>query len=496
MHRFSNIAVARGDFRTSAIREPVPFWVLFAACGLGCAMLILKPMVVLGVAAAIVGACAMVYLSAAIFSGKVEPLVLLWVLIFPLGYYFFSFPRDKSIITYDRVLVMALVLAIGFISRDKLPLVPRDLRHCAIAWMAFLVVATLSVTQAKNLFTTGRLLVDGFYLPTILGWVVVRYFRVEQNAAKLHLFVSIMAIYVACIGLAEMVLKQDLLPLPGAAIGFAGTLPRPNGPFDSDDEFALIGVLTFFLLLFLRNLLAGKLTFRRRVLHYLGVTASLATALMPMFRSVGISLMVVLLIASLSARKPSRRFAGFTLLGCCVLVVLLASVLAPDTYADRSDPGNVYGRLAEQRQTWRLFCSHPIVGVGLGQFADVVARDTRYLELYGNVRSVDSPHNTLGGVLAETGVLGFVPYVTAQITLFLVFWHLRKQPRRNAQLAWTYFLYIFLGYWINGMSLTVGYSSNTNLWFIFSIAVLYKYAMTEKLEPVGTGPTSVYSGVR
>jgi hypothetical protein len=29
------------------------------------------------------------------------------------------------------------------------------------------------------------------------------------------------------------------------------------------------------------------------------------------------------------------------------------------------------------------------------------------------------------------------------------------------------------------MSLTIGYASDINLWFIFSIAVLYRYAITE-----------------
>ena len=85
----------------------------------------------------------------------------------------------------------------------------------------------------------------------------------------------------------------------------------------------------------------------------------------------------------------------------------------------------------------------------------------------------------LGGILAETGILGFVPYVAAQIALFLVFWPLRRKREPRARLAWTYFLYIFLAYWINNMTLASGYSSDLNLWFILSISVLYKYSITE-----------------
>lgn len=476
--------------RARVIPDSVRFRLLFVCCGVACTLAVVKPILGLGIIAGVVGICVVLYLFAATLSGKIDPMILTWVLIFPLGYYFLSFPREKSIITLDRMLPVVLLLAIGFASRDRSKPWPPALRPCAIAWIAFLAVAAVSLIYGGNILVSGRLLVDGFLLPAILGWMVISYFRVEENAATLHLLTSLMSLYVAGIGAAEMVLREDFLPLPGSSMGFAGALPRPNGPFGTDDEFALVGLVTFFLLLFLRNLLGESISFGRQLVHYIGLTASLAMALMPMFRSVDISLMVILLIATLYARRPSRRLAGFALLLVCVLMVALVSILVPDTYADRSSPGNVYGRLAEQMQTWYLFSSHPVLGVGIGRFSDAVNGDTRYLAFYDNVRSVDSPHNTLGGILAETGILGFIPYVTAQVTLFLAFWRLRKQPTRNAQLAWTYFLYIFLGYWINGMTLASGYSSALNLWFIFSIAVLYKCSITERTtsaEPIETG---------
>src|SRR2546422_92914 len=215
-----------------------------------------------------------------------------------------------------------------------------------------LIVGTVGFYVLVCLFVST---LSGKIEPVILTWVVVRYFRVEENAATLHLVTSLMALYVAGIGVAEVVLRQDLLPLPGGEITFAGGLPRPNGPFWTNDSFALIGLVTFLLLLFLRNLLGENVSLWRRVVHYVGLTASLAMALMPMFRSVGISLMVILLIATLSTRKPSRRLAGFALFLLCFSMVSLVSILAPDAYADRSRSGNVYGRLAEQMQTWHVF---------------------------------------------------------------------------------------------------------------------------------------------
>ena len=470
--------------------EWIGFWWLFSAFGVVCALLVVRPILGLGIMGAMVGTCVMVYLFVAISSGKLEPLILTWVLIFPLGYYFLSFPRDRAIITLDRVLPVALALAIGLAPRNKSKPLPRDLRRCAIAWAAFLAFAAVSLTHATDIFTSGRMLVDGFLLPAILGWLVIRNFQVAERAATLHMLTSLMCLYVACIGAAEMVLKQDLLPLPGSELSFAGSLPRPNGPFATNDAFAVIGFVAFFMLLFLRNLLGEKLSFGRRVVHYIGLTASLAMTLMPMWRSLGIALVVVLLIATMSTRRPSRRLMGFALLLLCFLAVSLVGILAPDTYNDRSNPDNFYARLAQQRQTWDVFSSHPVFGVGLGRFHDVVSQDTNYLASYDHVHSVDFPHNNLGAILAETGILGFIPYVTAQVMIFLVFWRLRKQPNRNAQLAGTYFLYIFLGYWIHGMGEQSGYSSDLNLWFVFSIAVLYKYSMTEKAASAEVVETS------
>jgi O-antigen ligase len=459
--------------------ESIGFWWLFSAVGVVCALLVVQPILGLSLMGAIIGVCLIAFLFVAISSGKVEPIILTWVLIFPLGYYYLSFPRQRAIITLDRMLPIALVLAIALAPRNESKRLPRDLWPCGIAWTAFLVFAAVSITNATDVLTSVRMLVDSFFLPAILGWLVIRNFEVTEKAAMLHLLTSVMCLYVACIGAAEMVLKQDLLPLPGAELTFAGSLPRPNGPFANNDAFAVIGFVAFFMLLFLRNLLRAQLSLGRRIVHYVGLAASLAMTLMPMWRSLGIALVIVLLIATLSTRIPSRRLMGFALLLLCFLAVLLVGILAPDTYNDRSDPANVYGRLAQQLQTWRVFSSHPVFGVGLGCFHDVVNQDTGYFALYNHVRSVDWPHNNLGGILAETGILGFIPYVTAQVMIFLVFWRMRKNPHRNPQLAWTYFLYMFLGYWIHGLGESSGYLSDLNLWYIFAVSVLYKFSMTE-----------------
>lgn len=479
MSHFTVTTVAAGELKPARKSAPnsIGFWTFFAVCGLGCALAVLKPIVGLSIIGAAAGVCVLGYLFTTTLRGKIEPMVLTWVLIFPLGYYYLSFPREQSIVTLDRVLPIVLVLAIGLSSRNKLEPFPRALRSYGVAWMIFLVFAAASLQAASKPLQSLHLLIDGFVLPALLTWCVLRSFDVKRYAATLHIAASAMAFCAMGIGLAEEVLKEDLMPLSDSGIMFAGSITRPNGPFGTNDSFALIGVVTLFLLLFLKNVLGDSFPAWQRVVHYIGLTSSMAMALMPMFRAVVIALIVVLLIATLAARKPARRLAGFALLTLCALSVSLVSILAPDVYTDRSAPDNIYARLAEQAQVWYVFSSHPVLGVGLGSFFYFASGETQDSAFYGGVRSVDRPHNTLGGILAETGVLGFVPYVAAQVTLFLAFWRLRKQPNRNAQLAWTYFLYMFISYWIVGFTLQSGYSSDINMWFMLSIAVMYKYSM-------------------
>jgi O-antigen ligase len=455
-------------------------WLLLGGIAVvACTVVIVKPAAGLKTAGLAIAAVAVLYTVASTLAGRVEAMILNWVLLFPLGYYFVSFPMEKAVVTFDRLLLAALLLAMGLASYDSSEKVPVLLRNCALIWGMFVLIAGVSIIHSGDVLKSGRNLVDSFFLPAILGWSVIRNFRVRSHLASLHTAVSLMAIYVAAIGIAEMVLGEDLLPLPGSSIVLAGSLARPNGPFYTNDSFALIGLMVFFLLLFLWQALGEDVPPWRKWLHAVGCGAALAMGLMPMFRSVLITLMLILLLKTLWARKSSHRIAGFVLIFLCVAGASLISVLAPEAYEDRSRPDNFYVRLAEQMQTLQLFWSHPILGVGLGNFTATVEGNTNYMAFYNGVQSIDSPHNNLGGILSETGVIGFVPYVAAQVLLVTAFWKIRRRDTRDAKRVWTYFIFIFLCYWVNGMTLASGYNSDLNLWFVFAISVLYKFAMTD-----------------
>jgi O-antigen ligase len=182
----------------------------------------------------------------------------------------------------------------------------------------------------------------------------------------------------------------------------------------------------------------------------------------------------------------NKKFAVRAMIAGMVLLAGMGFLVfkrqAPAVFEYRvSDPSNIYSRIAQQRQTLDLFLTHPIGGVGWGDYMDV-AYDSSDVT-YNGVTSAGSAHNTLGAILVETGLAGFLPFVVAQFLLLRAFWRLRRRGSRDARLASTIFLYVFLSYWITGVSLTSGYYSDVNMWYLLVTAVLYKFAVTEPPRP-------------
>jgi O-antigen ligase len=428
----------------------------------------------------VVGGCVAVWFLALVgeaFRGRIEGILLCWAAALPLIPYFLSFPREHSIVTLDRVAILVAFLGLFLAKRNKRIGVPTTLRRAGLAWLAFIVVAGATLGKSPNVLNSVRSLLDGFLLPLVLGWCVIALFDVRDHLPALHTAVCISSIICAAVAAAEIVTVQDLLPNGASVMFYAGGIPRPNGPFSSNDVLALMGAVSLFFLLFLRVVLGPNLSVGRRVFHSIGVAAALGMALMPMFRSVMLTLLLVLIIDTFWEKGTTRRAWRLVILLAGVVVIFLAPLLAPRVFEDRSSSENTYGRLAEYEQCLRVFEEQPVLGVGFQNFNSYVTGEPRYAASYAGVSSLDWPHNTLAEILTETGIVGFVPFVTAFVLLAVAVWKLRPLSS-SGYLAWKYFVFLFLSYWITGLTESSGYGY-LNLWFTFAVAVFCKYALTE-----------------
>jgi len=415
--------------------------------------------------------------------GQGDALVLGWLLIFPLGYYYLSFPRGRALIGLDRVFVCVLMLAACFAGQQRHVRIPTLLRNSAISWSFFMLVAAATIPVAVVPISGLRVLLDAFLFPGLLAWYVLRYFDVRRHFRVLHVIACVMAVYVGAIGIGEVALQRDLLATPDSTIFLAGDysaaqsteiLVRPNGPFSSTNSFALIGLVSLCFIPFLGSVQKEALPRWQRLLQNVAMVAALLTAIMPLFRSVFVSLGIILLVGAYYSRGL-RRQVRIAAISFFILLALVLRLALPQIFAERSDPTNLYGRIAEQRQVLMMFLDHPLFGVGLNNFY-FAAQSGKYTAYYEDVESVDYPHNNLSAVLSETGIFGLVPFVLSQVLLVLAFRRLCA-GRKELLPVWTTFLFIFLGYWVNGMSLEAGYFSDLNLYYMCALAILFKYGM-------------------
>src|SRR5690242_7363647 len=115
---------------------------------------VLKPELALG-AFILCAAVWFVGLVGEALRGRSEGIIVLWMTAFPLGYYFLSFPREASIVTLDRVAVLISIVGI-FLSSRRLMEIPKALRWAGIAWLAFTVIAAMTLRKSPNVLNSAR----------------------------------------------------------------------------------------------------------------------------------------------------------------------------------------------------------------------------------------------------------------------------------------------------------------------------------------------------
>jgi len=461
-------------------------------------LVLLLPLKWWGVCALLLaGVIALGVWSTAIVHGRMAIILVGWVLIYPLGYYYCSFPREQALFTLDRFFIITLLASILFASGPICRTLSPMLRNSAVCWAVFLLFAGLAALRAKTPSSSLRIWLEAFLFPAVIAWAVIRYFEARRFLGALQVVTCLMAMYVATIGVVEAITFQDLLPLPGGGFIVAGDstdataqlFPRPNGPFSTNSSFAMIGLVSFLFLVFARKALGTQMHGWRLILHRLGSSAALCEALLPLFRSIMVSLAVVVLIDAFY-QVGWRRTVRLSLIGCLGLSFLSLRLLLPSVFEERSGSATLYARIAQQKQTVQLFLDHPMNGIGLSNFTDAL-QNTKYSTFYEDEEALDSAHNNLGAVLAETGLTGFLPFVASQIFIMAAFWKLRSAESSEAKLASKMFLFLFMCYWINGMFLTTAYFADLNLWYMLVVSVLYKFALPSGRITIATSQETV-----
>ena len=287
-----------------------------------------------------------------------------------------------------------------------------------------------------------RLWTEAFFFPALLAGYVLRYFDVRRHLPTLHTVTCLMAIYVAGIGAAEVVQQRDLLPLPESGVYLAGDtgdssasdiiLLPPNGPFSSNNSYALIGVVTFLFLSVPAKCVGNPDACMEEDPAPSRVGRGVRRSCLAVVQvGSNVSFAVVLLVDAYyqQGRRRAVRWMAVLGLGFALLLVRLA---LPAVFEERSDAGTFYARIAQEHQDPGALSGSPGQRRRIEQLSRCVA-EQQVFHLLQERGGLDYPHNNLGAILAETGLTGFLPFVVAQVFFISAFWKLRKRvPRLDA----------------------------------------------------------------
>jgi O-antigen ligase len=369
-----------------------------------------------GKAAAVLGEKPALLLVAALVGGAflvsfvyLGPLaVLIWPVAATVGY-LVQLPRGNPVISFDRVWIGGLLAYIAVTHRRA----PRTKTTRLLVFALLLLVASFglrAVTTSTSLDGPLKVWLDSILLPAILFVACERYcFPGANRGRRLAGALMIAGAVLGGIGIAERVFGFELATLTGGSARFDAALDttRISGPYPAPEPYALTLAICFAATLY-------WLLSRPRTSSYiwalvLGGIQATAIAL-ALFRAGWIAAILVLIMAL--GYRPGRFGRTFAVAGVVAIVALAATVQlqSNNTVSARvNNTDNIYARLAIYKQGLEIFRSAPIFGVGVDRYNAVA--EARPAETVSGVQSEPWPHSTYFGLLAEQGIVGFLPLI-------------------------------------------------------------------------------------
>jgi O-antigen ligase len=437
---------------------------------------VVLPMAPLKVGIALLAAwVAMIWLVIIFVRGQLHYVALLWVAVYPYCYYFFSYPRERSIFTIDRAFIVLLVIQMFVVSpRTVMAPLTRDVRISAYFWGLYLLVCFLSLLghSPSEALNSYRLLIDGMLMPALFGLYAIRYFPLLKELQKLHVCACILGIGLCITSLIELTTGIDLFPWVGAEAEFTEThLRRADGPFEQPVVLSTVATLAFFLIIYLWRLIPQRTSPWRVLLHKAGAVASFTAAMVPLNRGLVLALAPIAIIDAWSRDRLISRRTWAAFFGVVLVAAFAAKLLDPQLYDDRvANRDNLYQRIAQDRETLGVVREYPFFGVGFALYHDVTSREPRFLTRWKGLQSMNVPHNAFMTVLSEEGILGLLFYLFAQLFLIRAMWKIRKAYPPG----WLAFLYCLLAYALIGLDFATAYFSDINLFYIFTLGILFQ----------------------
>jgi O-antigen ligase len=359
--------------------------------------------------------------------------LLVWIVARPFVDPWFRFPPERSLLTFDRAVISALLIALFWRERKR----PwRDWLPHSFEWLyvAFLVLTgvNLLLLSAYPLHAL-RTWTDGLVLPFAIYLLARETLQTEAARHKALTALLALSLLLGVMGVTEQLFHIDWFRA-GSSIRLAvdgSPWLRVNGPYRFTETLGLVSVLLFGFLLFRVRGGPGQ----RRSMSWL-LVASLAllalTAVFTFFRLFALLVLMSLAIWVLliGGKQVGRAAAALVAAGMLVVILLASQITSSSLYQNRvADLSNVYARLATLKAGWQITRAHWLQGVGFVNFPRVISQQPP-VTVHG-VGAVVYPHNSYVQFAAELGVMGLLLYLAtfamAAAILAGSYWRQRRQ---------------------------------------------------------------------
>lgn len=361
---------------------------------------------------------------AVVFAELRMRVLLAWIVLAPLAYPFLRWPAENALLTFDRIWLGAL-LGLVLLGR-RAGSSTRESRLLGLALLWLVVSYGIRAAASPSVLASLESWIDGILLPAVLFAAVRECAAAERACERLLGAMAAGGLVLAAIGLAERSWGFELASRSGGVPRFDPSigLVRVSGPYDFPEPYALA------LLACLAATLAWA-QLRHGGARWLGLGIAmleLAAIGFTYFRAAWIGALVVVALAfGLRPHRALRALAVCAVLGGLTLGGALVFG-SNETISTRvEDTANVYARLATYEQGIDIFREAPLAGVGVGEFARAQAgRVTAHVE---GVGALEHPHSSFVALLAEQGVVGFLPLAALTVAAWLLLRAFRRAAR-------------------------------------------------------------------
>jgi O-antigen ligase len=391
--------------------------------------------------------------------------LLAWIPLGVLAFPWVRIPRGQAVITFDRAWIGAVVLTALLTRRPR----NRTSRSQVVAFalgclvLAFAIRIAVTVTTVGDAFSARTAWVDAVLLPTGL-FVVTR--RLVTDAAAYRQFASVFTVagaMLALLGIAQHLWGFELASLSGGLPRYDASvgLVRISGPYTTPEVFGLNLTICFAATLYWLQARRGISCMIGGVIAALEVVAVGLT----LFRAAWIACALVI-IATVTARSAKgSRTVGIATVVSMLLIGLHLSGSVGVISERLSNSSNVYGRFATYQQGLAIFRTKPLMGIGVNQFTvgqELVAEVT-----VSGIRAVETAHSTFVSILAEQGLLGFVPLMLLTVAIWRLLRGLHARVTTPEDLlAVGAFRGATLAYLVMSLTLTMWPYGSSNAFFL------------------------------